>query len=306
MPGTGYAEYNNTAKPYQATALISLNNPIPQREQTITYTSFQRPNTIEEGDFSARFEYNAAGNRTSFIIEGSSFNSYMHHSMLNNEYEYWDENTRQFLYVGGDAYSAPAVLVIPYMDNPWELYYLCRDYLGSITHIVKEDGTAEQELSYDAWGRLRNPDSMELYAPDNQPSLFLGRGYTGHEHIPQFGLINMNARLYDPWLGRFLSPDPYVQAPDFTQSFNRYSYCWNNPLRYVDENGEWIHIVIGAAIGGTINLLANLGNVKNFWQGLGYFGVGALAGALGAGVGAGISSVLPITSQMSDGFAAGF
>jgi hypothetical protein len=50
----------------------------------------------------------------------------------------------------------------------------------------------------------------------------------------------MNARLYDPALGRFLSPDPYVQAPDFSQSFNRYSYCMNNPLIYVDENGEFI------------------------------------------------------------------
>lgn len=43
--------------------------------------------------------------------------------------------------------------------------------------------------------------------------------------ICRFGLINMNARLYDPLLGRFLCPDPYVQIPDFMQSFNRYSYC---------------------------------------------------------------------------------
>lgn len=49
----------------------------------------------------------------------------------------------------------------------------------------------------------------------------------------------MNARLYDPVLGRFLSPDPFVQMPDFTQNFNRYSYCLNNPLVYVDENGEF-------------------------------------------------------------------
>ena len=63
-------------------------------------------------------------------------------------------------------------------------------------------------------------------------------GYTGHEHLPWFGLVNMNARLYDPALGRFLSPDPEVQQPDGTQGFNRYSYCLNNPLRYVDLDGE--------------------------------------------------------------------
>ena len=47
----------------------------------------------------------------------------------------------------------------------------------------------------------------------------------------------MNARLYDPAVGRFLSPDPLVQAPDNTQNYNRYSYCLNNPLRWTDETG---------------------------------------------------------------------
>ena len=61
------------------------------------------------------------------------------------------------------------------------------------------------------------------------------RGFTGHEHLPWFGLINMNARLYDPIVGRFLSPDPYVQAPDFTQNFNRYSDALNNSLNYTDS-----------------------------------------------------------------------
>jgi hypothetical protein len=47
----------------------------------------------------------------------------------------------------------------------------------------------------------------------------------------------MNGRVYDPVLGRFLSPDPYVQQPDFSQSLNRYSYCLNNPLIYTDPSG---------------------------------------------------------------------
>ena len=63
-------------------------------------------------------------------------------------------------------------------------------------------------------------------------------GFTGHEHLPEFGLINMNGRLYDPVLGRFLSPDNYVQAADLTQSFNRYSYALNNPLMFTDPSGE--------------------------------------------------------------------
>ena len=97
---------------------------------------------------------------------------------------------------------------------------------------------AKQEYSYDAWGRLRDPATHALYAQGNEPALFLGRGYTGHEHLTWFGVVNMNARLYDPLLGRFLSPDPYVQAPDNTQNYNRYSYALNNPLVYTDPTGE--------------------------------------------------------------------
>ncbi len=85
------------------------------------------------------------------------------------------------------------------------------------------------------------------------------RGYTGHEHLKGFGLINMNARLYDPAIGRFLSPDPYVQMPENSQNFNRYSYCLNNPLKYTDENGEFWHLIIGAVVGGCTNLFLKLG-----------------------------------------------
>jgi len=124
--------------------------------------------------------------------------------------------------------------------------------LGSITHITNSSGSVVQELSYDAWGQLRNPTNQTVYAPDAAPELFLGRGYTGHEHLPMFGLVNMNARLYDAALGRFLSPDPYVQSPLFSQNFNRYSYAMNNPLCYIDRDGKlvwFIPVIIAAVIG---------------------------------------------------------
>ena len=64
----------------------------------------------------------------------------------------------------------------------------------------------------------------------------------------------MNGRLYDPALHRFLQPDNYVQDPFNTQNFNRYGYCLNNPLVYVDENGEFIitALIVGAIIGAYI------------------------------------------------------
>ena len=108
---------------------------------------------------------------------------------------------------------------------------------GSITHITNASGTIVQELSYDAWGRMRNITTQIPVNQGSEPETFLGRGYTGHDHLPWFGLINMNARLYDPAVGRFLSPDPIIQDPTNTQNLNRYSYCLNNPLKYNDPTG---------------------------------------------------------------------
>lgn len=111
-------------------------------------------------------------------------------------------------------------------------------------------------------------------------------------------MINMNGRLYDPVVGRFLSPDPFVQMPDFSQNFNRYAYALNNPLAYTDPNGEFIFtvlaaifcppllpIAIGADIFSTGNLISHSikGDVNSFGDAMKYYGQGALTGAaLGA------------------------
>ncbi len=192
------------------------------------------------------------------------------------------------------------------------IYYICRDYLGSITHVANADGSLKQELSYDAWGRLRNPATQVAYDPGSEPALFLGRGYTGHEHLPWLGLIHANARLYDPALGRFLSPDPYVQMPDFSQNFNRYSYCLNNPLIYIDPSGEWLLIddFIAAVVGGVINLTVNLiqGNVTNFWHGAALFGNGFVGGVASLYVSpiAGAAMVSAGNSALNQGYANGW
>ena len=190
------------------------------------------------------------------------------------------------LLLSAPSFAHSTVSAIQKVNNgSWTAYNIGRDYLGSITHIATTSGTLVAEYSYDPWGRLRSPSTQSIYTPGNEPDLFLGRGFTGHEHLTWFGLINMNARLYDPLLGRFLSPDPYVQAPDFTQNFNRYSYALNNPLRYTDEEGEWVHIVIGALVGGVANVLGNLKTCQGFWEFAAAFGIGAAAGAAVAATG---------------------
>ena len=61
-----------------------------------------------------------------------------------------------------------------------------------------------------------------------------------HEHLDDFGLINMNGRVFDPLTAQFLSPDNYIQADGNWLNYNRYAYCLNNPLKYTDPSGDFI------------------------------------------------------------------
>ncbi len=126
------------------------------------------------------------------------------------------------------------------------LYYIHKDNLGSFDKVTNESGAVVDRYSFDAWGNRRNYDNWTL--PDNSTHLF-SRGYTGHEHLDKFGLINMNGRLYDSKLGRFLSPDPVLQDPSNTQNYNRYSYCLNNPFAYTDPSGYTVQPNTGIGFG---------------------------------------------------------
>jgi len=109
----------------------------------------------------------------------------------------------------------------------------------------------------------------------------------------------MNGRLYDPVVGRMLSSDNYVQDATSTQSYNRYSYALNNPLKYRDPSGEfiWIPIIIGATIGAYSGWQIGEAKGATGWKMAGYilggaaiggvsgYAGGAVAGSISAGIG---------------------
>ena len=115
-------------------------------------------------------------------------------------------------------------------------YGVLTDRLGSLMSLYTSGGIV-QKFSYDAWGNRRDPltgivlSSSELASANSVTSY----GYTGHEHIDEFGLINMNARIYDPKIGMFISVDP--QAGSYPGTYP-YTYCGGDPVNRVDPTGE--------------------------------------------------------------------
>ena len=140
----------------------------------------------------------------------------------------------------GGTIAAPA---LPTGTAAYSSSYLHHDQLGSIIAITSSAGVVVERLAYDPWGKRRFASGTNTGAADTLDAITgqtIDRGFTMHEHIDEMGIINMNGRIYDPLIGRFMSADPYIQAPSDLQSFNRYAYVRNNPLNLTDPSGyKW-------------------------------------------------------------------
>ena len=117
------------------------------------------------------------------------------------------------------------------------------DHLGSIdalTSAVAGVGVVDERRSYDELGARRDVIWSAPVPASFAPETSLG--FTGHEPDAELGLVNMKGRMYDPKLGRFLTPDPIVAHPHFGQSWNPYSYVLNSPLSKVDPTGFVVEV----------------------------------------------------------------
>ena len=116
------------------------------------------------------------------------------------------------------------------------------DRLGSIVAITDHNGNLLESMAYDAWGSRRDVNGAPgvIVAGGGQldgQNEIDNKGYTGQEMLDQLALVHLNGRVYDPFTARFISADPEIQDPTFSQSFNRYSYVWNNPTNLTDPSG---------------------------------------------------------------------
>ena len=229
-------------------------------EFTAIWNSFNKPVSLFAGLEGSEFEYDVNGARTKQIIfEDDGAGSirvrkkiyvaeiYEIEELLSNPTE-----TDRSLWVWVPVHSriyvdSPAGRIGIYQElassdgtGTVTRSYLHHDHLGSV--VAVSDDAAIPNISYysfDAWGNRRNPDSWAPYAPGAMPSapLATDRGYTGHEQLDHLKLVHMNGRIYDPVIGRMITADPTIPAPLNLQSFNRYSYVYNNPLSLIDPTG---------------------------------------------------------------------
>ena len=190
--------------------------------------------------------------------------------------EFVEENGKKKVYTYLDG--PIGVFAVCVNDGQETVNYIHKDHLESWNIITDKTGELLAEMSFDAWGNSRDPKSWNEIIADDK--LLYDRGFTGHEHLSDFGLINMNGRMYDPLMSLMLSPDNNIQMLQSSQNFNRYSYCLNNPLKYNDPTGEWVESLVFGVVGGCANVVMNARNIDTFGEGALLFGVGFVQGFL--------------------------
>lgn len=223
---------------------------------TVTYTSFNLPRTLSGSNNSYAWAYGEDHQRireTKVSLAGTRVTWYLHPdnagglafeqealnsgSPVNRHYVEAMGRTVAVVETVGDIGTAGATT--PLHSQYWHV-----DQLGSITAIASSDGVVTQRYSYDPFGKRRELngayDGSGQLIFEHIAGISTDRGFTGHEHLDDVGIVHMNGRTYDPIVGRFMQPDPLIQFEDHAQSFNRYSYVLNNPLNATDPTGHFV------------------------------------------------------------------
>lgn len=211
---------------------------------SINWASFNLPTVINGSTYSSTFSYGGDHQRKQQVATYSTGN----------------ETT---IYVGGlmEVISSSATMYKHLVSTPSgtqivitrvlgggsSVAYISTDNLGSgdvISDAVGNVGALVRE-SFTAFGQRRGADWTLSTAPDYAGiAQTTRRGFTFHEHLDNLALIHMNGRVYDPVLGRFLSPDPVDGSNCASQSWNPYSYVSNRPLTLVDPTGFIQEVVV--------------------------------------------------------------
>ncbi len=183
---------------------------------TLLYDAENRLVEVKKNSVSiATFVYDGDGKRVKSII-GSETTLF-----IGSHYEVTNGVATKY-YLAGTSRIA--------MRKDGTLSYFLSDHLGSTSLTTDSTGSLMFEQRYKPWGETRYTTPNASAVSEYQ--------YTGQFSDSYINLLWYGSRHYDPALGRFISPDSIVPGLDNPQAWDRFSYTFNNPVRYVDPDGH--------------------------------------------------------------------
>jgi RHS repeat-associated protein len=276
-------------------------NMITRAAGSISWYSYNLPNSISYSGNSTQFFYNANHQRWKQVASYSGTTETTHY--IGGMLEIMTRGANPTEYRHQIPAGSGTAVYTRRTDGSTSTYYATSDHLGSSDLVTDASANVLVKESFTPFGARRgsawtgSPSSGDYTAFGNTTR----RGFTQHEMLDSVALVHMNGRVYDPYLGRFLSADTVIQTLAATESINPYAYGWNDPLKYVDPSG---HSLLGDIIG-LVAAIVTCGAIAAFeWVAYGAMLTATSMGFIGGFVG-GFVGALVSTGSLSAALTAG-
>ncbi|MFH1441355.1 MAG: RHS repeat-associated core domain-containing protein, partial [Candidatus Omnitrophota bacterium] len=298
--GVGAMSYGLSAGPHAVTSAGGYTyqydangNMVIGKNKTLAYDAENRLIQVNESGIITSFIYDGDGGRVKKTVDQDS--TIYIGSLFEKDFI---GKITNYIFAGANRVAS--------VESTGNTYYYHSDHLGSSNIITDANGNLVQHCEYTPYGSIAVNEGIDIAK----------HKFTGKE-LDNTGLYYYSARYYDPEIGRFITPDTIVQALYDSQSLNRYAYCRNNPINYIDPTGHkwsWGNFfkAVGIAIVGIALTMVSGGAltpfIGSYWAGVttgafagatmgggfaaatgGNIGMGLLTGAVGGAVFAGLA-----------------
>ncbi len=223
-PKHGVKTYGSASYTYDANGSMTAKGDL-----SIKYDPEHRPVRVQDGETIYRVAYDGDGVRRKRLDSNGTVHYLGHYERNVGNGSDTTEMVTKYYYATLGAMSR----LIAFRRGG-TLHWAGTDHLGGTIRVMDSSFAAVDGMRYKPYGEDRDTGS----------SLNTDRKFTGQTEDQSIGLYWYASRAYDPDTGRFCSPDPIVPAPGYPPALNRYSYVYNNPLKFIDPSGhsaEWFN-----------------------------------------------------------------
>ena len=225
-------KYNDVSITYD-----EIGNPLSYYNGSSYTFSWQgrRLMTATKGTNTMSFAYDSDGLRVAKTVNGVTTHYVYDGELLLAEYT--DTTTVVYIY---DANGSPIGFkcrLNSYVDDAWDVYWYGKNLQGDITAIYNSTGTELISYTYTAWGI-----ATKTYHNGgvNTTATYNNLTYRGYYYDSDLGMYYLQSRYYDANICRFINADSLVAGVNnSTSGFNLYVYCFNNPIAFTDDSGNW-------------------------------------------------------------------
>ena len=264
------------------------------KTETYTYDGLNQLIGFTDGETVASYAYNVDGLRIKKTVDDKT----IHHVWDGSQQIIADVVDNEFYEANCYLRGTNLVATYNYQNGVKSGYtYYTQNAHGDVVNLTDETGAVTKSYTYDAFGVEQNIDD----ADDN------AFRYCGEYYDSESGTIYLRARYYDPTIGRFISRDSVAGKNTDPLSLNLYTYCHNNPIIGTDPSGHWLHIAVGALIGGASELVGQLIDNGGHFSEVNWAAVGmqtfsgGLSAALGPFAGTATSALGDVLTEVIKG-----